>query len=129
MRNKSIYLDNVVNIEQRKIITKLRLGCSKLRTHCFLSKNETDKCKYCVNETEDLTHFLINCSEYNCYRKQFYENNKNIGITFQFMPANMVISSILNLNSPIKLKKAENTKFQNFCIEFIECLNKHRLSG
>ena len=45
------------------------------------------------------------------YRNKFYENNKNIGITFQFMPANIVISSILNLNSPIKLKKAENTIF------------------
>ena len=82
-----------------------------------------------MNETEDLTHFLINCSEYNCYRIQFYENNKNIGITLQVMPAHIVISSILNLNPPIKLKQTENTKFQKFCIEFIECLNKHRLSG
>ena len=45
---------------------------SKLRTYCFLSRNETDKCKYCTNETEDLTHFLLNCSEYNCYRNKFY---------------------------------------------------------
>ena len=126
-----MYLNNVVNIEQRKIITKLRLGCSKLQTHCFLPKNETDKCIYCMNETEDLTHFLINCSKYNCYRNKYYESNKNIGITFQFVPANIVnvISSILNLNSPIKWKKADNTKFQNFYIEFIKCLTKHRLSG
>ena len=27
--NKSTYLDNVVNIENRKLITKLRLRCSK----------------------------------------------------------------------------------------------------
>ena len=30
--NKSMYLDIVFIIEQRKIITKLRLVCSKLRT-------------------------------------------------------------------------------------------------
>ena len=46
-----MYLDNLVNIEQQKVVTKLRLGCLKLQTHCFLSKNETDKCKYCYNDT------------------------------------------------------------------------------
>ena len=65
-----------------------------------------------MNETEDLTHLLINCSEYNCYRNKFYESNKNIGITFQFMPANIVISSILNLNSPIKLKRLKTLNFK-----------------
>ena len=122
-----MYLDNVVNFEQRKQITKLRLGCSKLQTHCFLSKIKPINVNTVRKETEDLTHLLINCSEYNCYRNKFYESNKNISITFQFMPVN-IVSSILYLNSPIKLKKVNNTKFQNFCIDFIECLNKHRLS-
>ena len=65
----------------------------------------------------------------NTIASKIYESNKNIGITFQFMPVNIVISSILNLNSSIKFKKADDAKFQNFCIEFIECLNKHRLSN
>ena len=80
--NKSLYLDHVVNIEHRILIIKFRLVCSKLRTHCFISKNETDKCKYCATRTEDLTHFLINCPEYIVYRNKFDENNKNIVIIF-----------------------------------------------
>ena len=34
---------------------------------------------------------------------EFYENNINIGIIFKFMPANVVISSILNLSAPVTL--------------------------
>ena len=116
-----MYLNNLVNIEHGKVITKLRLRCSKLQTHCFLSKNETDKCEYCSNDTEDLTHFLINCPEYNSYRNNFFKANKSIGITFQLMPVNIVISTILNLKSPIK---SDRTKFQNFCIEFIEFIEQ-----
>ena len=106
------------------------MGRSKLRTHCFLSKNEIDKCRYCETETDDLTHFLINCPEYIVYRNKFDENNKSIiSIIFQFMPANVVISSILNLSAPVILINTDKIKFQNFCIEFIECLQKHAFSG
>ena len=70
---RSNYLNTITIIEDRKKITKLRTGCSKLNGHKYLNKNSDDKCPFCPNEVENLEHFLIKCQKYESTRNSFFQ--------------------------------------------------------
>ena len=118
----------VTNIEHRRMITKLRIGCSKLRTHVFLSKGESDVCKFCPDKSENLKHFITECTEYNVDRHKFYDNIETIGINFQYFPVDAILNCILNLTPPGTFNNDKRSKFETYCINYICCLYKHRFS-
>ena len=67
----SNYLKSVSNIEDRRKITKLGLGCSKLNGHRFRGKNVVQTCQSC-NIIEDSNHFILVCKDYTDIREFFF---------------------------------------------------------
>ena len=61
---RSDYLSKIENIDDRRRIAKLRMGCSKLNGHRFLNIYSDDTCPFCDSRKEDLNHFLIQCEKY-----------------------------------------------------------------
>ena len=59
----SAYLNDVINIDDRRFITRLRTGCSTLNTHKFLKKSENDWCSMCHKDTENVEHTFLACEE------------------------------------------------------------------
>ena len=121
---QSVYLDAVENIKHRKQITKLRLGCSKLGSHLFKSKNSFHDCKFGCNEIESIEHFLLHCGEYKEIRNNFLKDLDQIGVKFCSKSDQDKIKCILELNCTTHL--VDKNSFKNLCIKFIDNLFDHR---
>ena len=124
---RSQYLKTVLNINDRKKITKLRLGCSKLFGHKYLNKNENSFCPYCVNTTESLGHFLLDCDEYKSVRKVTFDNIENTVKNFLNFSQKKKISILLSFNV-----FAQNNcyfEIQNMCINYINELYNLRFKN
>ena len=48
----SVYLSNIQDINSRKKITRLRLGCSKLKTHSYLKPGADNNCVLTVQKAK-----------------------------------------------------------------------------
>jgi len=118
---KSTYLETIADIEVRKKITKLRLGCSNLNSHRFYSVNNSNKCIYCEDSIENVEHFLLDCKEYAPIRNEFMLNiNKDFVLFKDFSKDNKILS-ILSLKLPLCVKDMDS-KFQKLCISYINNL-------
>jgi len=114
---RSSYLTNITDVLKRKFFTKLRLGCSKLNGHMFLTKNRTNKCNYGCNEIETTEHFVSVCPEYNSIRMKYLDKFEQIVNGFDSLSTNQKTLSILNLRFP-NIKNEEQAKLFT-----IECMN------
>ena len=117
----SNYLKSVSNIEERRKITKLRLGCTKLNGHIFPSKNVVQTCQSC-NIIEDSNHFILVCKDYANIREDFfrykvYKDFPNFNLSFT-----QRLISILSLKLPEYLYLDVYYNFQKICLKYINNL-------
>lgn len=128
---RSNYLNiNNVKVETRTKITKLRLGCSKLRAHCYLSKDESNICCHCKNEPEDARHFLINCKRPNLVevRRTIFNEINNIKSGFLTMTDCDKVFAILNLCTNMNAGK-DTDNIINLYTQFIDKMFRYRFSS
>ena len=91
------YIDDIQN---RKNLTKLRIGSSKLYGHKYLSKNETNKCTQC-GDIENTLHFVMDCKNDDELREQCFLELIQIQPEFK------------SFSNKSKLMCILNAKFQN----------------
>ena len=81
----SPYLHNMVNIETRKIISRLRLDMNCLHECMGRQKRSTDRfCLNCNSTIESVKHFIIECPLYDSQRSQLYRDLVQITNNFQY---------------------------------------------
>ena len=117
----SNYLKSVSNIEERRKITKLRLGCTKLNGHRFPSKNVVQTCQSC-NIIEDSNHFILVCKDYANIREDFFREVYKDFPNFNCLSFTQRLISILSLKLPEYLYLDVEYNFQKICLKYINNL-------
>ena len=127
--SKSCYLSNVINIDDRRMLTKLRVGCSNIKTHKFLGKNENSLCSVCNVTAETLEHLLFSCSHSSIVNIQNKYLNKiqNINPIFEKMSKFKKLCFIMNLNF-CSNNSVNDQICMNLCISFIKEILKFKNS-
>eukprot|EP01084_Bolivina_argentea_P217607 369432_1 len=80
----------LIHYEYYNIINTINNGhiqYFKCKKECC-TRNNSGRCKYCINKIEDVNHFLMNCKQYNWQRNYllyeitpiFYQNNIKINL-------------------------------------------------
>ena len=100
------YLDNIKNVEHRKMLTRLRISAHDLNIergrYKGLEVNER-KCLYC-NEIEDEKHFLFVCTGYKSERQPFIEEMYKINDNLKMLDTDNLFVFMLT-NESIELNK------------------------
>ena len=122
---RSSYLNNILDIEDRRRIIKLRLSCSNLNDHKFQKLNSSNKCPFCPLEVENSQHFLIYCPTYKDIRKKFYSSVGLLHKDFLDCKAELKTCSILQLKLLIN-NNVINTKFSSLCLTYIKDIFEFR---
>ena len=127
---KSQYLSDLINIEDRCLVTKLRTGCSKLKSHRFLSKKETNVCPICNSCNEDsIEHLLFHCENSDMYkhRDKYLTSIDNIYPRFKFLSFELKVHTILELSPLETQRKLSKSEFSDLCVKFLRDMYKCRL--
>ena len=119
---ESHYLKLVQNINDRKLLTKLRIGCSKLNGHKFQNQNSSLNCIYCENELEDTSHFLLKCKYYKISRDLFIQEMCSIYPSFKNLSDMCQLKCILSFKLPNL--SYTNTVTENISLKCINYINK-----
>lgn len=116
----SSYLNDIVNIEDRKCMTRLRTGCSKLKTHRFLNKKETILCSLCQKHKENLEHTFLVCDDSRVIdiRKKFFIKVNLIYPYFIDLNNNSMIICLMNLKMFGVLNR--DNAFTEICLNFMK---------
>ena len=101
------------------MLTKLRIGCSKLKTHRFLGKNENLMCPLCKSDSDSTDHILLRCpqDDIKCKRKMFLDDLAKIYPNFKYLNEVSKICSILNL-TPFD-SNVNNKKYSDNCLKYM----------
>ena len=122
----SLYLDLIECIEDRRLLTNLRLGCSKLKGHRYLKTTEDLICGLCNLSTEDAPHLLISCTHENIVkiRNDHYNKIESVYPSFKNLNDGSKLLSILNL---CMFDDHFNPDFIPKCVNFVKDIMKARL--
>ncbi len=112
-----------MNIDNRRKITKLRVGCSKLDVHSFNFNGSG--CKFCdMKESETLEHYILKCPKYGDLRDDFQKQTEIYCKEFKNYTRQTKLCSIL---SQTLYGYHENTmNYQNLCVKYITVLVNRR---
>ena len=94
------YLNDIENIELRRTFTKLRLGCSKLKSHMYLKFGEENKCNKCGSADDSVKHLLLQCDFYKEIRAIYIKEIEDICPSFKNLSDNSKVCSLLTLTPP-----------------------------
>ena len=94
----SPYLQTMMNIESRQIITRLRLDMNSLHECMGRQKRSTDRfCPHCRPVIESVKHFIMECPFYSTQRSQLVEALSQISNNFLSFNETRKLSFILNI--------------------------------
>ena len=110
----SNYLSKITDVNIRRKFTKLRLGCTKMKTHLFLNDSSLTDCPLCKNNSDNNTHLLFGCSEFNNIRNKYLSEIESnfIGFGNFWQSETRKTRKVLTLNF-------NNDKLIDSCIQFI----------
>ena len=94
----SNYLSKITDVNIRRKFTKLRLGCTKMKTHLFLNDSSLTDCPFCKNNSDDTTHLLFGCSEFNNIRNKYLSEIESNFIGFGKLSETKKTRKVLTLN-------------------------------
>jgi len=120
----SNYLNWVEDIDTRKLVTKLRLGCSKLKSHVYLKSKDEDKCNQCGEIGDDTEHLFLKCKALNSIQQKHIAKIKNVYPDFEKLSQTSKICSLLSL-TPFDAS-CDKQRYYNLCLDFIRDLMKHK---
>lgn len=126
---KSNYLNDILNINDRQMLTKLRIGCTKLQSHKFLGKNETTTCPMCNLHEDTVEHLLFNCTNSQLVELRNSNSTKLLKIypSFSSLNAESKLYTILNL-TPFSDLQGSIQEFQANCITFMREMLGYRFN-
>ena len=121
----SEYLNDTLSVENRRRLTKLRLGCSKLKCDRYLGKSENETCPLCNLELDSTEHMMLHCTSQhiNNERKSWIKKITSIFPDFAKVSYFSKVCSILSLTCN---KRNEKIRYRNMCLDFIKALYKLR---
>ena len=127
----SDHLNEIDNIQGRIMITKLGTGCTKLKSHRFLGKNEMDNFPLCKSKSNDtLLHILFECNNEDLTVLRNVQLNKIIHEypNFKNLQPESKLYSIYNLQS-FDNSVTSLSRYKNTCINLINEILKFRFKN